>query len=752
MLSTLTIISIFTEIFSTGILLAGTYSFTRRYFAERRRKDLYLGLVFFFFALYVALIVASQMMYNLGRPLSELITTHKLIYFDITACALFLWFFLLQKFGYSNKIPSKVISLILTMAVAGISFSIFASRVDLIYRRDVIEPIVNFSLFVPSKTIWVIMWGLLGVLSISHLFAAGAAKRNLLALSGLSSILIVAAHVCTAIYIGTADATLLLASWVITLFAVTGLLVGEIIPVEDKMALEPLNFFRTRILYKLILIFVLLIVIVLEVTTLITINISRDSLISAIKNHQRSIAESIADKIEYGGIKFGEKPDLDFIRKLVTEATVGKRLVYVVDETGRVVAHPQPATVGRSLRDVASVKEVLKGKSGSLEYLSPLFIVPDDQVVGSFALVRMVPLGVVIEEPKAYAYTEIRKVETNSLIFMITGIVLTILVGIFFARSIEKPIKNVIAGTEAVRKGNLSHRIEIDSVDEIGQLALAFNQMTSELKETQEHLVASEKLAALGTMAAGMAHEIKNPLVSLRTFTQLLQQKFDDPEYRKKFAAIIPQEIERINKIAESLLKFGRPTKPELAKVNINKILEEVLELLENECRRNNIRITTKFATVPSITGDAMQLSQAFVNIVLNAVQAMSQGGELTVKTDVGEVIRLGRAMRKGVFKVEKTYREGIWGEAEEEPKLGISEQAVPVVFVEITDTGIGIEEKNLRSLFDPFYTTKISGTGMGLPITLRIIEDHKGSIKVRSQVGKGTAFIITLPQKLEEV
>ena len=114
MLSTLTIISIFTEIFATGILLAGVYSFISRYLAERRRKDLYLGLVFFFFALYVALTVASQMMYNLGRPLSELIAVHKLIYFDITACTLFLWFFLIEKFDYANAVTSKLISLILT--------------------------------------------------------------------------------------------------------------------------------------------------------------------------------------------------------------------------------------------------------------------------------------------------------------------------------------------------------------------------------------------------------------------------------------------------------------------------------------------------------------------------------------------------------------------------------------------------------------------------------------------------------------
>jgi signal transduction histidine kinase len=233
-------------------------------------------------------------------------------------------------------------------------------------------------------------------------------------------------------------------------------------------------------------------------------------------------------------------------------------------------------------------------------------------------------------------------------------------------------------------------------------------------------------------------------------------QKWQDPEYREKFAAIVPQEIERINKIAESLLKFGRPIKPELTQVEVNSVLEEVILLFESECKKNNIRVTTKFASLPQIVGDASQLSQAFVNIALNAIQVMQQGGELTFKTDVGEVVKLKHSYAPSPFKKVGEYGEMAWGVAEEKkdeveegPEKG---EPIPAVFVEITDTGGGIPEENLKSLFDPFFTTKVSGTGMGLPITLRIIEEHKGSIRVRSQVGKGTTFLITLPQNLEQV
>ncbi len=752
MFSTLTVISIFTEIFATGILIAGAYTLLKRGVSNKKGSDIYLGILFSLFALYVALTVISQMAHNLDLSLIDQIAIQKWIYFDIAVSSFFLWLFILYKFGYSGLLGSKIVSTLIVLSIAATAVSVFISRFDLIYRSDVIEPLISTSLPVPSKTLWVVLWVLFGSFCASRLFAGSRQARNMLALSLISSLLFLASYVLTQFYLTTADASFLLSSWVLTLFGAIILLVSESIPLTDKLALEPLNIFRTRILYKLIFIFVLLIVVLLEVTTLITINISRDALINAVKDRQRSMAESIAARIELGG-KTAGRPDMKFIDSLVVSESGEKRTVYVIDPKGIVVAHPQRPIVGTNIIVLVSdgkeaVEKILDSDSGSLIYTDNDYV----EDVSSFARVKGLPLKVIVKDSKWDAYAEIRKVETNSLIFAIAGIILAVMVGIFFARSIERPIKEMISGTEAVRRGDLSRRINISSVDEVGQLASAFNQMTAELKDNRDHFVQQEKLVTLGTMAAGMAHEIKNPLVSLRTFTQLLQQKFDDAEFRKKFASIVPQEIERINKIAEDMLKFGRPTKPVLGRVNVNKVLEEVLELFENECRRNNVRVTTKFASVPDITGDQMQLSQAFTNIILNAIQAMKAGGELTVKTDVGEVIRLSRVLKKGVIKDEEgSISEAIWGEQSEDYKEGTIEKPVQMVFAEITDTGEGIPEENLKTVFDPFYTTKAGGTGMGLPITLRIIEDHKGSIKVKSQMGKGTTFIVTLPQKIEE-
>lgn len=413
-------------------------------------------------------------------------------------------------------------------------------------------------------------------------------------------------------------------------------------------------------------------------------------------------------------------------------------MTFIVDLAGKLVFHPDKTRVkqGESLLADEAVRKIIAGKEGAEEFHDEL----GSLKVGAFVPIKKFGWGVVIEEPIASAYFEMRRLETNSLLFVIAGLILTVLTGIFFARSIEKPIKELILGTEAVSRGELGYHISIASVDEIGKLASAFNQMTKDLRDSQERLILSEKLASLGTMAAGMAHEIKNPLVSLRTFTQLLQQKWEDKEFREKFSSIIPHEIERINRIAESLLKFGRPMKPELTKVEVNALLDEVLLLFESECKKYNVNVTKKLAELPQISGDAGQLSQAFVNIIKNAIESMQKaGGELIVKTDTGEVVKLGKMQRQGTRKGE----EMVWGE--EEP----AEKPIPVVFIEVTDTGEGVNEENLKSLFDPFFTTKMTGTGMGLPITLRIIEEHKGSIKVKSRPGRGTTFIITLPQKI---
>ncbi len=737
MLTTLAIIGIFAEIFASGILLSGIYSFAKKFIIERQGKDLTLGFIYLAFAAFTILTILSQISYNLDRSLSELIFIQKMIAVILLNCSYLHLILLKQKLG----LKMNWLFFLIFLPVAFFCFQILsmpASRVTLNFRQDVLEPIVTFGNFRSLyKPLFAFMWGLLGLAVLIRAFLKKSAKNLLPYISFFSCFLFVVTYLLTTYYIDTGQSLFLLFSWILTLFGILGITLAENIPPNSIYAQKPLSFLRTRILFKLIFIFVLLIVVLFEATTLVTLTLSKQELYKSIINNYKEITQSIASKIV-------ELPKLSapLIQKMVTEKTYGRRIVYVIDKNGVIIAHPDIPRINSKAAERAPIAAALAGKTGGGEF-------PPDEFgeinAGAYTPIKKFGGAVIVEEPLRQAYAELRRLETNSLLFAIAGILLTVLTGIFFAQSIEHSIRQLIAGTEAVSKGELTYRIKIDTIDEIGSLAAAFNKMTKDLKDSQERLILSEKLASLGTMAAGMAHEIKNPLVSLRTFSQLLEQKWDDPEFRTKFSQIVPNEIERINKIAESLLKFGRPIKPELSKVIINNVLEEIMLLFDSECKKNNIHVTTTLAELPEIIGDAQQISQAFVNIILNAIQAMEEKkeGELTIKTDVGEVVKLGRPSRTGV---EKEKGEIVWEAEEETP------QPIPAVFIEITDTGPGIEPEKIKSLFDPFYTTKMKGTGMGLPITLRIIEEHKGSIKVKSRVGKGTTFIITLPQRLDQV
>ncbi|KAF0133091.1 MAG: histidine kinase [Candidatus Saganbacteria bacterium] len=731
MFSTFTLIGIFTEIFASGILFSGFYSFIKRFLLQKQWKDLTLSLIFAAFSVFTVSTVLSQIFYNLDWGISEQIFLQKVIAVSLYICSYLLLIFIKQKLNLKKTV-------IFILAFIPFLFFIYqilltpASQITLNFRADVFEPIVSFGMLPEaSKLIFALMWVVYGsVVGIKSLFE-NRAKRVLALISFISSILFLGAYGLTFLYVNTGESAILLVSWIFMLVGIFGITIVENIPPNSVYALKPFNFFRSRVLFKLIFFFVMLIIFLFEATTLATINLSKQALYNSLINNYKEIAQNISEKAS---------ANFSAIQKLVAQKSVGRRIVYIIDQNGIIIAHPDYTQISQKI--TLKLKNIIQNKIGGGKFPSDEF---GEINVGAFAPIKNIGGAVIVEEPLREAYLEMRKLETNSLLFIMAGIFLTVLVGIFFAQSIENSIRQLISGTEAVSKGDLSHRIFIDSIDEIGRLAAAFNKMTKDLKDSQERLILSEKLASLGTMAAGMAHEIKNPLVSLRTFSQLLQQKWEDPEFRNKFAQIVPNEIERINKIAESLLKFGRPMKPELTNVSVNNILEEIMTLFESECKKNNIRLTKKFADLPEITGDAQQLSQSFVNILLNAIQSMEEkkGGDLIIKTDVGEVLKLGKPSHAGV---EKEKGELVW-EAEEAHSTPI-----PAVFVEITDTGQGIDPEKIKSLFDPFFTTKTKGTGMGLPITLRIIEDHKGSIKVKSKIGNGTTFLITLPQKMEQI
>ncbi|MGC3960495.1 MAG: ATP-binding protein [Verrucomicrobiota bacterium] len=233
----------------------------------------------------------------------------------------------------------------------------------------------------------------------------------------------------------------------------------------------------------------------------------------------------------------------------------------------------------------------------------------------------------------------------------------------------------------------------------------------------QQSVERLDRLATAGTLSAGMAHEIKNALVAVKTFVDLLLEKNKDAE----LAEIVSREMSRVNAIVRQLLKFGGTTRQERGPVRLHDVLEHSLRMVKHQLDGKLISLNRAFkATSDIVSGDNQQLEQVFVNLFLNAVDATGANGSLTVQTE-------------------------FISEASPEianPKL----VGQPHVRVTVADTGAGITPENLAQMFEPFFTTKNHGTGLGLPITRRIVQEHHGQILVESQPNKGTVFNIILP------
>ncbi len=276
------------------------------------------------------------------------------------------------------------------------------------------------------------------------------------------------------------------------------------------------------------------------------------------------------------------------------------------------------------------------------------------------------------------------------------------------ARRILRPVLVLNKGVKRVGDGELGVEIPVVGEGEIKELALSFNKMSRKLKElidaikaAQENLVRTEKLYAIGEFSAGVAHEIKNPLTSIK----MLMHK---QSLSSKDLAIIKGEINSIDHIIKEFLAFTRPEKTKKTDVNINNVLEEVIALTRPKMEQSAIHLNDRFSsTLPTIKGNNDALKQVFLNIVLNAIQAMDDEG--------------------GILSIETSAHNGNLSTI-------------------IKDTGVGIPEKNLKKIFDPFFTTKEEGTGMGLALAYNIITDHSGRIDINSTLGIGTIVKVMLP------
>ena len=329
----------------------------------------------------------------------------------------------------------------------------------------------------------------------------------------------------------------------------------------------------------------------------------------------------------------------------------------------------------------------------------------------------------------------------NRIINMTFFLLILVWVGITLCmqRLVNIPVKQLLQHANEVGGGRLDACVNIASQDEMGELARAMNEMTLglktshdkledwgrtlegkvkertyELNRMQAQLIHSEKLASLGELVAGIAHEINNPLTGILVFSSLVSKDEKlDPALKNDLDTVI-RETERCAGIVRGLLEFSRESVPQKALISLNDVLDASLALVENQAQFLNITVIRDYAPdLPHISADPNQLEQVFINMLLNASHAMARGGTLRIETD--------------------TTREELYA------------------VVRIADTGCGIPEENLPKIFDPFFTTKeASGTGLGLSVSYGIINSHGGIIEVESVVGAGTTFTVKLPMSGE--
>lgn len=297
------------------------------------------------------------------------------------------------------------------------------------------------------------------------------------------------------------------------------------------------------------------------------------------------------------------------------------------------------------------------------------------------------------------------------------GILLAFAISNILANSITKPIRNLVSASLKLAKGDLSHRVEGMPEDAIGELGKAFNSMADAIEERDEQLkeyvkkkiMKSERLAMIGQLAAGVAHEINNPLGSILIYSHLLLEDLEEKDIHRENLEKIVNQATRCKEIVKGLLDFSRQTEPKMNQRNINKIVNEVLSLVERQVMFQNIKVNKKLSkSLPMVMLDEAQIQQVFMNIVLNAVEAMEGQGELIIETTYnGEFIEM-----------------------------------------KFIDTGCGIPKQNIEKLFEPFFSSKKKGygIGLGLAISYGIIKKHNGEIIVKSEVGKGSTFTIRLP------
>jgi signal transduction histidine kinase len=325
-----------------------------------------------------------------------------------------------------------------------------------------------------------------------------------------------------------------------------------------------------------------------------------------------------------------------------------------------------------------------------------------------------IKIGLSLENMEA----EIRETRLVLILIGCGGFLIGMIGSAFLAKRITGPIKKLVEGTILISRGDFSHSLSIRSKDEIGNLAQSFNRMSEDLLQTRKRieeankkLIQAEKLASIGRIAATIAHEIRNPLTSVKLNIQRVIQDNDLDEMEKDHLAISQEGIAQIEKFIKELLNFTRVSDLKKERFSIEQIIEESVKMMSGSLVEKKIGLTKNYSRhLPSVFVDGDKMRQVFLNILRNACEAVDEGGEISLMLSC------------------------------------LQEDGIERINIRISDNGVGIPEKDWENIFEPFFTTKASGFGLGLANARKIVEQHRGFIRVVKKRGQGTAFEIQIP------
>lgn len=343
-------------------------------------------------------------------------------------------------------------------------------------------------------------------------------------------------------------------------------------------------------------------------------------------------------------------------------------------------------------------------------------------------------LGVLdVEISLAVAQESIRVSTYKHITGLVLGFVVISLVFLIGGEKlINTPLKELINVMKKVESGDLSVRVEGTREDEFGYLSGAFNHMIDALESAKkeieryhtQQMERAAKLASLGEIISGIAHEIKNPLAGISCAVQVFNSELANDDSRKPVITEVLNQVKRLDRIVKDLLSYAKPKTPVFVPSKIQDVLEKTLFFVYSKAKNQHIAIDNQVSKeLPDILMDPDQMQQVFMNIIINAIQSMPNGGILTISVS-----------RKSRQEVEDSIKRPIQGD--------------PILTIRIQDTGSGISPEDLPYIFEPFFTKKTKGTGLGLSISRKIVQDHGGDITVESEVGKGSAFTVYLPMR----